>query len=127
MNYLEHKMVALLKDMKKNFHVVDLKAELEAEGARLNELIRLKEIADMADLGLVLKIGGAEAVTDIFEAQKIGISGLVAPMIESPYAMKKYLDSLEKFFPKDTRPDTRFIAMIETIQGYKNSDEILEV
>lgn len=127
MNSLEHKMIGLLKDMKKNFGVVELKAELEAEGARLNELIRLKEVAAMANLGLVLKIGGAEAITDIFEAQKIGISGLVAPMIESSYAMKKYLDSLEKFFPKDTRSDTRFIAMIETVQGYKNSDEILEV
>lgn len=127
MNTLEYKMVELLKDMKKNYGVVDLKAEFEAEGTRMNELMRLKEVANNAGLSIALKIGGAEAITDILEAQKIGISAIVAPMIESPYAIKKYLEALEKNFPKDTRKNIRFVAMIETIQGYKNVDEILAV
>lgn len=125
MNSLEHKMLGLLRDMKKNYGVVDLKAEFEAEGVRMDELMRFKEIADQAGLGIVLKIGGAEAITDMLEAQKIGVSGLVAPMIESPYALKKYLEAIEKYFPRDVRADIRFIAMIETTQGYKNVDEIL--
>lgn len=82
MNSLEHKMLDLLRDMKKKYGVVDLKAEFESEGVRMDELIRFKEIADQAGLGIVLKIGGAEAITDMFEAQKIGVSGLVAPMIK---------------------------------------------
>ncbi len=125
MNNLESKMVGLLLDMKKNYGVVDLKAEFEAEGSRMNELMRLKEIASNAGLSIAMKIGGAEAITDIFEAQKIGVSAIVAPMIESSYALKKYLMALEKYVPKDTGKDIRFVAMIETIQGYKNVDEIL--
>src|SRR3989338_9453096 len=91
MNSLEHKMVELLKDMKKNYFVVGLKAELEAEGSRLNELMRLKDVAEKVGLGIILKLGGCEAVTDLFEAQKIGVEVLVAPMIESSYALKKYI------------------------------------
>jgi len=125
MNTLEYKMVELLQDMKKNYGVIDLKAEFEAEGSRMNELMRLKEIASNAGLSIALKIGGAEAITDIFEAQKIGISGIVAPMIESPYSLSKYIMALEKYVPKETRKNIKFVAMIETVQGYKNVDEIL--
>ena len=94
MNTLEYKMIELLLDMKKNYGVIDLKAEFEAEGSRMNELMRLKEVASNAGLSIALKIGGAEAITDIFEAQKIGISAIVAPMIESPYALSKYIMAL---------------------------------
>lgn len=125
MNTLEYKMVELLLDMKKNYGVIDLKAEFEAEGSRMNELMRLKEIASNAGLSIALKIGGAEAITDIFEAQKIGISAIVAPMLESPYALSKYIMALEKHVPKETRKNIKFVAMIETVQGYKNVDEIL--
>lgn len=125
MNSIEHKMVELLKDLKKYYGVVDLKAEFEAEGTRLNELMRLKEVANSAGLNIAMKIGGAEAITDIFEAQKVGVSALVGPMIESPYAMKKYLEAIEKYVPKDVRSGMRIIAMIETMQGYKNVDGIL--
>lgn len=125
MNTLEYKMVELLLDMKKNYGVIDLKAEFEAEGSRINELMRLKEIASNAGLSIAMKIGGAEAITDIFESQKIGVSAIVAPMLESPYALYKYLLALEKYVPKETRKNIKFVAMIETIQGYKNVDEIL--
>ncbi len=118
-------MVELLKDLKKYYGVVDLKAEFEAEGTRLNELMRLKEVANSADLNIAMKIGGAEAITDIFEALKVGVSALVGPMIESPYSMKKYLEGIEKYVPKDVRSGMRIIAMIETVNGYKNVDEIL--
>ena len=125
MNSLEYKILDLLEDMKKNYGVVNLKAEFEAEGVRIDELMRFKEIADRAGLGIVLKIGGAEAITDMFAAQRIGVSGLVAPMIESPYALQKYLKAIENYFPSDSRSDIRFIAMIETTQGHKNVDAIL--
>lgn len=127
MNSIEYKMVELLLDMKKNYGVIDLKAEFEAEGSRINELMRLKEVASKAGLSIAMKIGGAEAITDIFEAQKIGVSAIVAPMLESPYAVSKYLMALEKYVPKDTRKDIKFVAMIETIQGYKNVDDILAI
>lgn len=127
MNSLENKMVKLLLDLKKNHKVVELKAEFETEAVRMNELMRLKEIADRAGLGLVIKIGGAEAITDMFEAQHIGVTGLIAPMIESPYAMTKYLEAIQKHFSEDLRREIHFGVNIETYQGYQNLQDILKI
>jgi len=35
-------------------------------------------------LGLTLKIGGSEAIRDMFEARVLGVSRIVAPMVETP-------------------------------------------
>lgn len=126
MNTLENKMVKLLLDLRRNHKVVELKAEFETEAVRMNELMRLKEIADRAGLGLVIKIGGAEAITDMFEAQHIGITGLIAPMIESQYAMTKYLEAIQKHFPEDLKREIHFGVNIETYQGYQNLKDILK-
>lgn len=127
MNLLENKMVKLLIDLRKNHGVVELKAEFETEAVRMNELMRLKEVADRAGLGLVIKIGGAEAITDMYEAQHIGVTGLIAPMIESPYAMSKYLEAVQKHFPPDLKKEIHFGVNIETYQGYQNLAEILKL
>ncbi|MBI3985229.1 MAG: citrate lyase beta subunit [Candidatus Levybacteria bacterium] len=127
MNTLENKMVKLLIDLRENHKVVELKAEFETEAVRMNELMRLKEVADRAGLGLVIKIGGAEAITDMFEAQHIGVTGLIAPMIESPYAMTKYLEAIKKHFPEDLKKEIHFGVNIETYQGFQNLKEILSV
>lgn len=127
MNALEEKMVNLLIDLRDNYGVVEVKAEFEAEATRITELMRLKEVASQAGLGLILKIGGAEAITDMFEAQHIGVSGLIAPMVESAYAMKKYLEAIKKFFPEDLRTKIHFGVNIETHQAFYNLKDILNV
>lgn len=125
MKDLELKMVKVLEDLKKNHNVVEVKAEFEAEGVRIQEAMRLKDIAEKAGLGFVLKIGGAEAITDMFEAQHIGVTGLVAPMIESAYAMRKFLEAVVYHFPLDLRKRILFGVNIETYLAYTNLKEIL--
>jgi 4-hydroxy-2-oxoheptanedioate aldolase len=127
MNTLENKMVDLLLDLKKNNGVVALKAEFETEAVRMNEMMRLKEVVERAGLGLIIKIGGAEAITDMFEAQHIGVVGLVAPMIESTYATTKYLEAIQKYFSEDTRKEIIFGINVETYQGYQKLEEILKL
>ncbi len=127
MNILENKMVKLLVDLKKNHGVVELKAEFETEATRMNELMRLKEVVEQAGLGLVIKIGGSEAISNMFDAQHIGVSGLVAPMIESAYSMTKYLEAIDKYFPEDLRENIHFGVNIETYQAYRNLKDILNV
>lgn len=117
-------MITLLSKLKDNFNVVEVKAEFEAEGTRIDEAIRLKEIVDAAGLGLMIKIGGAEAIRDIFDAQLLDVSGLVAPMIESPYALRKYLDAIETFIPRELKNNIKFGMNIETIQAYSNLESI---
>lgn len=125
MKDLEMEMVELLKKMRKKSGVVELKAEFEAEAVRISEAMRLKDIAEKAGLGIVIKIGGAEAITDMFEAQAIGVTGLVAPMVESAYAMRKFLEAIKMHFPDDLRKRISFGVNIETGLAYENLKDIL--
>ncbi len=126
MNQLELTMVELLKDMKKHHGVVGVKAEFEAEACRLNEVMRLKEVADKAGLGITLKVGGAEAITDMYHAQHIGVTGLIAPMVESAYAMRKFLQAIKTYFSKDLQDYIHFGVNIETYLAYQNLPQILK-
>lgn len=125
MNDLEKRMVTSLEDLKENHHVVGVKAEFEAEGTRLEEAIRLKEIVTKAGLDLTIKIGGCEALKDMYDARVIGVNAIVAPMIETPYALKKYINSAKMAFPECERKDVKLLINIETITGFNNLDEIL--
>lgn len=127
MNTIENKMVSVLKDLKKNHDVIGVKAEFEAEGTRIEEALRLKEVVTKAGLELTIKIGGCEAIKDMYDARAIGVSNLVAPMIESPYALKKFLLSAKNAFPEDERKDVSFLINIETIDGYRNFERMLEI
>ena len=127
MNALENKMLDVLKDLKENNHVIGVKAEFEAEGTRIEEALRLKEVVTKAGLELTIKIGGCEAIKDMYDARAIGVTNLVAPMIESPYALKKYLLSVKNTFPQDERKDISFLINIETVDGYKSFDRMLEI
>ncbi len=127
MNTLENHMLKVLKDLKDNHHVIGVKAEFEAEGTRIEEALRLKEVVTKAGLELTIKTGGCEALKDMYDARAIGIANLVAPMVESAYALKKFLISVKNSFPDDERKDICFLINIETIDGYKNFDRMLEL
>ncbi len=125
MNILEKKMIKTLKDLKENHHVLGVKAEFEAEGTRLEEALRLKEVVTKAGLDLTIKIGGCEAIKDMFDARTIGVNTIVAPMIETAYALKKYVQAVKFVFPEEERPDIKFLINIETITGFENLDKMI--
>lgn len=127
MNINEKKMVELLKQLKQEYHVSGVKAEFEAEGTRMEEAMRLKEISLKADLEMTIKIGGCEAIKDMFESQCLGVNHLVAPMVETPYALKKYLGAVKLAFSEDQRKDVEFLVNIETITAVKNFAEMLKL
>jgi hypothetical protein len=49
-------------------------------------------------LKLNIKIGGCEAKNDIFFCNSIKVDGIVAPMVESEYALKKFVQTIPKSF-----------------------------
>jgi hypothetical protein len=93
MNKMELSSTALLKDLVENNGVIGIKTSFEDEGASLNEVIRLKELCNQAGTKLLLKIAGAEAKRDLVDSQIIGVKGIVAPMIESAFALDKFVKS----------------------------------
>lgn len=127
MNNLERKMVDALIDLRKNHNVVGIKAEFEAEGTRLEEALRLKEVVTRAGLNMTIKIGGCEALKDMYDARSIGVDRIVAPMIESAYALKKYINAAKMVFPEEELKQISLLANIETKMGYENFPAMLKI
>lgn len=126
MNNLEKRMVETLINLRKEHNIIGVKAEFEAEGTRMEEALRLKEIVTKAGLELTIKVGGCEAIKDMYDARTIGVNTIVAPMIETPYAMNKYVKALKFVFPEEERENMNFYMNIETVTGYENLEKILQ-
>ena len=125
MNNLEKNIIDVLSDLYKNYHVRSVKAEFEAEGAKFEEVLKLKTIVNSIGLGLCLKISGAEAIRDLYDARAIGVSSVIAPMIETPYAMKKFVKAIKIVFSEEERKNIGFYINIETITGFNNLNDII--
>jgi hypothetical protein len=125
MNNIEFEMIDKLKLLREDYGVIGIKAEFEAEGSRIEEMMRLKDVTSIVRLPIVLKIGGVEAITDIFNGLLIGVQGIVAPMAETAFAVSKFLGAIETFVPEDNRQNIHFGVNIETITACQNIDSIL--
>jgi len=127
MNIIEKEMLNVLEILKKDFGVFEIKAEFEAEGSRMEEMMRLKDVVSSVGLPIILKTGGAEALTDMYNGLLIGVNGLIAPMIETRYAAYKYIGIINNMIQPDNRADIKFAMNIETETAYKNLDDILSL
>lgn len=127
MNSLEKEMLCILKDLKENHNVIAIKSEFEAEGSRTREMVKLNEVVFRADMDFYIKIGGCEAVRDLDECRMLGASGIMAPMIETPFAMSKFISAVNKTYNQDEKDNIEFIINVETITCFNNFDEIMEV
>ena len=125
MNKLEYEMIEVLKKLKDDCGVVEIKAEYENEGSRQDELMRLKDVAGKVDLPIIIKIGGVEAITDIYNALTLGVAGIIAPMAETKFAVSKFTNAVSTFVAEDNREDIEFAFNLETITAYENIDDIL--
>ncbi|WP_032112892.1 aldolase/citrate lyase family protein [Candidatus Paracaedibacter symbiosus] len=125
MNLLERDMLQLLRRGRDLYGYTHIRAEFEAEGSRLEELPRLVEIGYKAGLDLIIKIGGCEGLTGLYHARSLGASTIIAPMIESTYALKKYAEACAKTFPAAEKHDTQFYFNIETAQAYAIHEDLI--
>jgi hypothetical protein len=127
MNITEKKLGELIRRISERGHLKSIKAEFEAEGTRSDELLRLLDVTRTCNVPLTLKIGGCEAVKDLYEARQFGARYIVAPMIESDYALRKFCDTIKKVYPAEEADEVEFLFNVETIQSFNVFDSILQV
>jgi hypothetical protein len=127
MNLLEQKMLNVLKSLRDDYGVIGIKAEFEAEGTRIDELMRLIEIVRKLNLKLGIKIGGCEAMKDLMECKQFGTEYIIAPMVETDYALKKFIEAKNKIFDDEERKVTEFLINIETKSTTDNLDKIIKL
>ena len=123
----EMQMVALLRTMKEQNGLCGVKGEFEAEGATFDELLRLREIARQANVPMAVKVGGCEAITDIRMARTLGADAVIAPMIESAFAAKKFISAMHTVFGDESAEKPTALINVETRDGVRNLDSILSL
>ena len=126
MNKLELQMVDLLNQGFDSGNFFGVKAEFEAEGTRIDELLRLLDIARKTPSRFTVKIGGCEAIRDLLEAKQLGVDCIVAPMVESRYALSKYKGAIKKVYTDDDRSDMQFLFNLETQSTFVRLDEMMQ-
>lgn len=97
-----------------------LKGEFEAEGLTVEELAGEALFASRHGLDYLVKIGGCEARSDIDVLRRLGITSVVVPMIESAFAMEKYMGVLP------AGAFNKIGVTIETIDAVERIEQILD-
>jgi 4-hydroxy-2-oxoheptanedioate aldolase len=126
MNTREFKCTKILTDLIENEGLVGIKTSFEDEGALFNETVRLKEICNQAKTKITLKIGGPEAIRDLKDSTVIGVKGLVAPMVESEFGLKKFVQAAKTYIPEDVLSSIQLNVNIETATAVQNATKMLD-
>ena len=111
-------LVENLKALSELYGVIGIKQSFEDEGALLDDVISVRRITELCNLMSFVKVGGCEANTDIYNCLRIGINGIIAPMVESEFAVSKFMDCYNS--------KAEYYLVIESKTAYANIDEILE-
>lgn len=116
-------MKELLKEIKKNKDegwLAGFKISFEDEGATLEDVLNLNMFSKASQVPLYLKIGGCEAKTDILNCKNNFLDGVIAPMIESNFALEKFISACN-----EVGYDGKRFMNLETKNCIENLDLIL--
>ena len=107
-----------VKALAKRHKCVGIKTSFEDEGAHYSDIIKLRTLTAKNGLKLAIKVGGAEAKSDIASSMELCCDSVVGPMIETKYAFEKYALSCKDL-------DVAKGVNIETFTAIQNLDLIL--
>jgi hypothetical protein len=104
--------------------ILGIKCETEAEGSSFEDVWKLYSATAACDLPLHWKIGGCEAINDIHKAYQIGVEGIIVPMVETDFAVYKFLKSINQVYKNEHIDLT---INIETKAAIENLQSILDI
>lgn len=125
MEEIKREMREALKTLRDDYGCVSIKAEFEAEGSRTDEMVMLVEVLNSVNMPLTVKIGGCEAVRDLDQCKFLGAKAIMAPMIETPFALEKFHGAAEKVFGPEM-DSVDWVINAETITCRENYDQIID-
>lgn len=109
-------------ELKEVYGTCSLKLGTEAEANTFEDIEYMhKNLGDI--IPIIVKVGGCEAKNDIRKMSEIGVTGIVGPMIESPYALKIYFNTLKAYY--EDLSTVEKIINIESINAFENLGKIL--
>ncbi|MEQ8350219.1 MAG: aldolase [Leptospiraceae bacterium] len=120
----EARLRSYLHDLKEQHGLVALKTGTEVEDMSFSEIAMLRRITNGL-LPLHVKIGGPEARNDIRNLLQIGVDGIIAPMIESAYALGNFIQTLKDLCTSEQYGSVEKGINLETITAFRNMDSIL--
>lgn len=111
-------LIGKINELKK-LNMIAFKHSFEDEGIRELDLLQALVLSRESRIPLAVKIGGCEAISDIDKCVDYGVHTVVAPMIESSFALEKFLQYGRQY------KDLRLFINIESKLGYTNIENIL--
>ena len=67
-----------------------------------------------------------QSIRDLIESKQFGTEYIIAPMVETNYALQKYILAVNKVYSKDQQKSTDFLYNVETIDTYNALNEMSE-
>ncbi len=113
-----------LKILKTKYNLIGIKSEFEAEGSAYIDIARLRSITNKMQIKLFVKIGGVEALNDIYNCLELCVDGIIAPMVETKFGAKKFIDIVDKL---QLKKRVHLSINIETKSGVNNLNDILKI
>lgn len=101
--------------------LIGKKYEFEAEGLSITQMWSRRLQAQKDGLLFFVKIGGCEAKTDLDLAMEMNADGIIGPMIESEFALKKF----ENLVAKHADKLKKISINVETITAVDRVDALL--
>ena len=118
--------LSVLCSRQKESGLIGLKSEFESEGVRNSDFTLLSSIAKENGVYSALKIGGAEAKTDMYAAIENQNKYIIVPMVETPYAASKAVQAYRDIVLKNGYSEPKLLFNIETKTAFQNLESILD-
>ncbi len=116
-------MLKELLDIKK-IGVSGVKLEYESEFYDEKSAYALSELVHRVGLDLCVKLGGFSSIQDLHMCKKLCANSIVAPMVESKYAVEKFLACINEVYRKGY---PELFLNIESKTAFENIEDILSV
>lgn len=117
-------LIDLLLKLKENHFCAGLKTGTEIEDMDDAEIIFMKEAAHAAGLKLAVKTGGPEARRDMRMCISNAVDTILAPMIETTYALENFIKSASEI-QQSLRQKAELAINLESRTAVTNLDDMI--